>query len=130
MPKVLGPKVVGRASGAAVLLAAVLAGGCSSINSNLNVAPGQQFVLGGGQAGGFTVDATNVGEGPVNLELRRTDGTSTALGTLAPGEQDTVSFPPGAAAVVVNQSSDATARVRVRITGSTDLGMRYEETGG
>lgn len=130
MPKVRGPKVVGSASGAAVLLAAALAGGCSSINSNLNVAPGQQFVLGGGQAGGFTVDATNVGEGPVNLELRRPDGTATALGTLAPGARDSITFPPGAAAVVVNQSADTTARVRVRITGSTDLGMRYEETGG
>jgi hypothetical protein len=111
-------------------LAALLAGGCSSINSNLNVAPGQQFVLGGGQEGGFTVDATNVGERPVNLELRRADGTSTALGTLEPGQQDTVSFPPGSAAVVVNQSADTVARVRVRITGTTDLGMRYEETGG
>lgn len=100
--------------------------GCGSINSGLRVDPGKQFVLGGGQRGAFKVDANNVGDVPVRITLRREDGVTTDLGSLEPGASETLNFPAGSAAVVANTSDARVARVDIRVTGDTDLGMRYE----
>lgn len=100
--------------------------GCGSINSGLRVEPGKQFVLGGGQRGAFKVDANNVGDVPVQIALRSEGGANTDLGNLEPGARETLTFPEGSAAVIANTSEDRTARVDIRITGDTNLGMRYE----
>ncbi len=109
------------------LVLALSLAGCGSINSGLRVEPRKQFVLGGGQAGAFKVEANNVGDVPVRISLRRDGGVTTDLGSLAPGQKETLSFPEGSAAVVANESDNRIARIDLRVTGDTDLGMRYED---
>lgn len=114
--------------GSLVLAAGMVfaATGCDTINSRLSIKPQNSFVLGGGQKGPFTVEAENVGPVEVAIASRAADGTATPMGVLAPGVSETVRFPQGAAAVLTNTSGAEEARVAVRVTGDTDLGMRYE----
>lgn len=114
------------AAGAALVAAALCLQGCGTINSTLSLAPGKQFVLGGGQRGAFKVEAENVGDTPVDISIRRDDEAASALGRLEPGRTDTIRFPAGTAAVVASASETQPASLRVRVTGDTDLGMRYE----
>lgn len=102
-----------------------LATGCGAINSNLQIEPGNQFVLGGGSRGAFVVDAHNVGPTTVTISQRAISGQDTSVGTLAPGQTSQLRFPAGTAAVLQNDSSD-TARLQLKIQGDTALGMRYE----
>lgn len=114
---------------AAAGLLTLAVSGCGDINSRLYIQPQNSFVLGGGQKGPFTVEAENVGPVEVTIASRASDGVATALGVIAPGKSDTVKFPQGAAAVFGNPSMSQEARVEVRVTGDTDLGMRYERRG-
>ena len=103
------------------------AAGCSTINSRLWIKPQNIFVLGGGQEGSFTVEAENVGAAPVSIASRAPDGKSTPMGVLDPGASQTVNFDQGMAAVLTNMSDAEEARVVVRVTGDTNLGMRYQQ---
>ena len=59
-----------------------------------------------------------------NCGRRSRDGRTTPRGTLARGATARLSLAPGSTVVVINRSGEA-ARLDVRITGDTNLGIGY-----
>ena len=111
--------------GAFFLLVSACWGG---ITSGLLIEPGKQFVLGGGQLGGFRVQAHNVGKVSVEIKERPRGGGIFGKVTLAPGERGTLRFMAGSTALLLNPSAEQ-AKVDLKITGDTNLGMVYEPSG-
>jgi hypothetical protein len=109
----------------AALGAAVQAG---TINSNLQIDPGQTFELGGGQEGGFVVTGTNTGPVAV-VVLSKADGAAAVeRGTVAPGGAVDAQIAAGEMALLRNTSSQKTARLKLKVTGDTSsLGMSYAD---
>ena len=105
--------------------AAVQAG---TINSNLQIDPGQTFELGGGQEGGFVVTGTNTGPVAV-VVLSKADGAAAVeRGTVAPGGAVDAQIAAGEMALLRNTSSQKTARLKLKVTGDTSsLGMSYAD---
>ena len=106
------------------VLAALSTSACAQLRSDLRVPPGEQFELDGTDAGAYTVAARNVGPVPVAVVERSRDGRRTPRGTLATGAATRLRLAPGSTVVVVNRSARE-ARLDVRVTGDTDLGMGY-----
>jgi hypothetical protein len=110
----------------AVLL---LATACwAGITSGLLIEPGKQFALGGGQLGGFKVEAHNVGKVSVEIKERPRGGGIFGKTTLAPGARGTLRFMAGSTALLLNPSAEQ-AKVNLKITGDTNLSMGYEPNG-
>lgn len=99
--------------------------GCSQniLHSDLTVRAGKQFELGGNQQGAFTVQVKNVGDVPVIISERQTDGQQPIRGTFQPGDAQTVRFSKGSAAIVDNQSPKS-ARLDLIVTGDKNLTMK------
>ncbi len=124
--KIVRPaSVLAAALTLAALGAAVQAG---TINSNLQIDPGQTFELGGGQAGGFVVTGTNTGPVAV-VVLSKADGAAAVeRGTVAPGGAVDARIAPGEMALLRNTSGEKTATLKLKVTGDTSsLGMSYAE---
>lgn len=124
--KIVRPaSVMAAALTLAVVGAAVKAG---TINSNLQIEPGQTFELGGGQEGGFVVTGTNTGSVAV-VVLSKADGAAAVeRGTVAPGGAVDAQIAPGEMALLRNTSSQKTARLKLKISGDTSrLGMSYAD---
>lgn len=100
---------------------------CSTLKSDLTVRPGKQFELGGNQKGSFTVQVINKGDVPVTLIERKRNGQKVDLGLFGPGEQQSVRFSAGSAALI-NNTATKPARLSLTVTGDKNLGM--EEKGG
>ncbi len=99
---------------------------CGPIESVTYIEAGKQFVLGGGQRGGFRVAAHNVGPVPVSLAERLADGAVQERGRLEPSQQAELACQDGSA-VLVRNLGQRQARMHFQITGSASgLGMRYE----
>lgn len=112
---------------AALSLAAIGAAlHAGTINSNLQIEPGQTFELGGRQEGGFAVTGTNTGPVAV-VVLSKADGAAAVeRGTVAPGGVVDAQIAPGEMALLRNTSDNKTARLKLKITGDTSsLGMTY-----
>ena len=125
--KIVRPaSVLAAALTLAALGAAVQAG---TINSNLQIDPGQTFELGGGQEGGFVVTGTNTGPVAV-VVLSKADGAAAVeRGTVAPGGAVDAQIAAGEMALLRNTSSQKTARLKLKVTGDTSsLGMSYADT--
>jgi hypothetical protein len=124
--KIVRPaSVLAAALTLAALGAAVQAG---TINSNLQIDPGQTFELGGGQEGGFVVTGTNTGPVAV-VVLSKADGAAAVeRGTVAPGGAVDAQIAAGEMALLRNTSSQKTARLKLKVTGDTSsLGMSYAD---
>lgn len=108
------------------LVAISVAAQAGTINSNLQIEPGQTFELGGGQEGAFVVTGTNTGSVAV-VVLSKADGApAVERGTVAPGAAVEAKFAPGEMALLRNTSGQRTARLKLTITGDTSsLGMTY-----
>lgn len=102
--------------------------GCrSTLQSDLTVQPGKQFVLGGNQPGAFNVRASNKGQVPVTLSERRANGQLVSLGRFAPDQVQTIRFAAGSAALVDNPSDQA-ARLDLTVTGDKENLTMQERT--
>ena len=124
--KIVRPaSVLAAALTLAALGAAVQAG---TINSNLQIDPGQTFELGGGQEGGFVVTGTNTGPVAV-VVLSKADGAAAVeRATVAPGGAVDAQIAPGEMALLRNTSSQKTARLKLKVAGDTSsLGMSYAD---
>ncbi|WP_301751229.1 hypothetical protein [uncultured Erythrobacter sp.] len=124
--KIVRPaSVLAAALSLAALGAAVQAG---TINSNLQIDPGQTFELGGGQEGGFVVTGTNTGPVAV-VVLSKADGAAAVeRGTVAPGGAVDARIAPGEMALLRNTSDEKTATLKLKVTGDTSsLGMSYAD---
>ena len=105
--------------------AAVQAG---TINSNLQIEPGQTFELGGGQEGGFAVTGTNTGPVAVVVLSKAEGDVAVERGTVAPGGAVDAKIAPGEMALLRNTSGQKTARLKLKISGDTSsLGMTYSD---
>jgi len=105
--------------------AAVQAG---TINSNLQIEPGQTFELGGGQEGGFAVTGTNTGPLAVVVLSKAEGAAAVERGTVAPGGPVDAKIAPGEMALLRNTSGQKTARLKLKISGDTSsLGMTYSD---
>jgi hypothetical protein len=105
--------------------AAVQAG---TINSNLQIEPGQTFELGGGQEGGFAVTGTNTGPVAVVVLSKAEGAAAVERGTVAPGGPVDAKIAPGEMALLRNTSGQKTARLKLKISGDTSsLGMTYSD---
>ncbi|WP_375433633.1 hypothetical protein [uncultured Hymenobacter sp.] len=105
----------------------LLATACwGNVHSNLFIEPGKQFVLGGEQRRAFKIAARNVGKVPVELKERPANGALVGKATLKPGQQATLRFAAGSAAVLVNTTSTK-ANLDVYITGESGLRMSTED---
>jgi hypothetical protein len=124
--KIVRPASVMAAALTLVALGAAVHAG--TINSNLQIDPGQTFELGGGQEGGFVVTGTNTGPVAV-VVLSKADGTAAVeRGTVAPGGAVDAQIAPGEMALLRNTSSQKTARLKLKVTGDTSsLGMGYAD---
>ncbi len=112
----------------ALALTSTLLAAPISLHSELFIEAGKLFVLGGGQAGAFTVAGKNVGTVPVEVQERPLSGPTATRGTLAPGQRARLTFAPGSAALLLNPSAE-NAHLSLDVTGSTRaLGMTYEAT--
>jgi hypothetical protein len=107
------------------LVAFVFFSGCT-LHSVVAIDAGKQFVLGGGQTGLFRVEAENVGKTSVQIFQRVGLGEQKIMATLAAGQKGTVVFSNGSSAILLNQGNEQ-ANVKVKVTGKTNLGMRYEK---
>lgn len=117
--------VMATALALAALGAAVQAG---TINSNLQIEPGQTFELGGGQEGGFVVTGTNTGPVAVVVLSKAEGAAAVERGTVAPGGAVDAQIAPGEMALLRNTSSQKTARLTLKISGDTSsLGMTYSD---
>lgn len=113
---------------ATALLAASCAApaGADTLNSNLQIDPGQTFELGGGQKGGFTVTGRNTGPVAVVVLGKARGASPVTRGTVAPGGSVDAVFEPGEMALLRNTSGREMARLKVKIVGDTSsLGMTY-----
>lgn len=108
------------------LLLAVTLTACGTIRSQIEIDPGDQFVLGGNQRGAFSVELTNVGQGAVDVLEVDADGDTVWVARLVPGASASTWYRPGTAALLVNRSKEPTA-VQATIRGDTNLGMVYQE---
>lgn len=116
-------RLFGLGMAVAVLAAPVLAG---SINSNLQIEPGQTFELGGGQEGGFTVTGRNSGPVAVVVLGQAPGAKAVERGIVAPGGDVDATFGPGEMALLRNTSARETAQLKLKISGDTSsLGMTY-----
>ena len=98
----------------------------ASLRSTTYIEPGQSFLLGGGQPGGFSVRGRNAGGTPVTVYSEQA-GRRDSVTTLAPGAPIDAEFPSNAMAVFRNTSRTTAAEVSITVTGTTSgLGMRYE----
>ncbi len=105
--------------------AAVQAG---TINSNLQIEPGQTFELGRGQEGGFAVTGTNTGPVAVVVLSKAEGAAAVERGTVAPGGAVDAKIAPGEMALLRNTSGQKTARLKLKISGDTSsLGMTYSD---
>lgn len=95
---------------------------CSTLKSDLTVQPGKRFELGGNRNGSFTVQLINKGDVPVTVTERKANGQRLALGVFGPGDQQTVRFSPGSAALIDNASAKP-ARLFLTVSGDKDLSM-------
>ena len=106
---------------------ALVAGGCAT-TTTIGIDPGEQFVLGGGQAGAFEARLVNQGRVTVGVAELTAAGDTVYVADLAPGEATAATFAVGSAALLINRSTGG-AVVRGRIRGS-GLGMRYVPVDG
>jgi hypothetical protein len=129
VPNMAGVSTLKRpvAAGVAVLAGLLLAtvAWAGPVFSDLFIQPGEQFVLGGGQKGEFKVQAHNKGRVAVKITERFKFGGTEEKGMLKPGGRATLSFGNGSSAIILN-SSDQKANLGLKITGTTDLGMRTQ----
>ena len=96
-----------------------------TIRSGLRIPAGEQFILGGGQKGGYFVTAENIGKADVTIYAREKDGKVTKIVDVPVGSTAKHQFKPGQACVLVNKTKEK-ASLKVTATGDTNLGMRYE----
>ncbi|MEO0557688.1 MAG: hypothetical protein AAF170_05825 [Bacteroidota bacterium] len=106
------------------VLALAILSGCSSIRSGLEIDAGDTFVLGGDQRGAFFVEVVNTGVATVLISEVTASADTLAVVTLDPRESASARFQPGSAALIANPDSRE-ASLDVRVTGDTNLGMRY-----
>lgn len=109
-----------------LLLFALLVAGCSSIRSGLEIDPGATFVLGGDQRGAFRVEILNTGRAAVQVSEATVFGDTVVVAVVASGATADAHFSEGSAALIANLDAEG-ASLDVRITGDTDLAMRYTE---
>lgn len=116
-------RLIGLGIAVAVIAVPVLAG---TINSSLQIDPGQTFELGGGQDGGFVVTGRNTGPVAVVVLGQAPGGKPMERGTVAAGGNVDATFGPGEMALLRNTSAKETARLNLKISGDTSsLGMTY-----
>ncbi|RIV17550.1 hypothetical protein DYU11_31375 [Fibrisoma montanum] len=93
-------------------------------DSTTLIDPGKQFVVGGNNNGAFTISLRNVGNVPVELAERQSDGKVIALDTLRPAGQRTLTYKPGSAALFTNSGKEM-AVLKLTLSGDIMLNMRY-----
>lgn len=98
---------------------------CSPTRSTIGIPAGETFVLGGGQAGAFEAKLLNIGSVSVRVAELTLAGDTVSVSELGPGDDASVRFSAGSAALLIN-TADREASVQGVIQGNTDdLGMRY-----
>ncbi len=104
------------------------AGATAAKLSRLLIPARQEFLLGGGQAGGFTFVGTNVGAVGVQARERTRDGQTLERGLIAPGQAVELQFGAGSQALLFN-SNDAQARLKIdaSLLDPRELGMTYRK---
>lgn len=94
--------------------------------SRLLIPAGQEFLLGGGQSGGFTFVGVNVGAVAVQARERTPTGQMLERGIIMPGQAVKLQFGVGSQALLFNNSG---TRARLKIDASLlnprELGMTY-----
>ena len=94
--------------------------------SRLLIPAGQEFLLGGGQSGGFTFVGVNVGAVAVQARERTPTGQMLERGIVMPGQAVKLQFGVGSQALLFNNSG---TRARLKIDASLlnprELGMTY-----
>jgi hypothetical protein len=112
------------------LTVAVSAQAWSMATSVTQIPAGQTFLLGGGQARGFVLEARNTGSVDVEILVVNTDGTQTSVAVLAPNQHVRQNFQPGQGAAARNRSSSVGAEMFFQFNaGVSSLGMRYKDNG-
>ena len=92
--------------------------------SSLRIDAGKTFELGKSGRGDFRVRAKNVGNVPVAVYAVDRDGKRTLIIKVEPEKSADHTFKPNEHAIFVNNANQQ-ARLDVKITGNTDLGVGY-----
>ena len=96
--------------------------------SRLLIPAGQEFLLGGGQAGGFTFVGTNVGAVAVQARERTRDGQTLERGLIAPGQAVELQFGAGSQALLFNgNGTQARLKIDAALLDPRELGMTYRK---
>jgi hypothetical protein len=112
----------------AALASLSLAVAPATFHSHLLIDAGQQFLLGGGQPGAFTVKGRNVGPVPVAVREEPRSGPAIERGTLVPGATAQLKFAAGSTARLLNLGTKQAA-LELDVTGdAAQLRMTYEPT--
>lgn len=96
--------------------------------SRLLILSGQRFLLGGGQAGGFTFVGTNMGVVVVQARERTRDGQTRVRGLIAPGQAVELQFGAGSQALLFNNNGTrARLKIDAGLLDPRELGMTYRK---
>lgn len=98
----------------------------NSLTSNTTITPQNSFVLGDNQHGKFSAKITNVSKQLLQILLKPVGGETTLLKTLQPNETTSAKVPANTAVIIQNSSND-TVSVDLKITGDTGLSMTYKK---
>ena len=97
-----------------------------SLTSNTSITPQNSFVLGNNQHGKFSAKVTNVSKQPLQILLKPIDGEATILTTLQPNQTIAAKVPSNTAIIIQNNSND-TVNVDLKVNGDTGLSMTYKK---
>lgn len=99
---------------------------CSSLHSVTTIKPHNQFVLGDNPHGAFKVRLRNSSNQPVQVYLVPIDGGKHSPKLVPPQASSTIRIPKNTAITLENRSNDTVA-VRLKVTGDTGLSMKYRQ---
>jgi hypothetical protein len=108
-----------------LVLAVAVLSGCGVLHSTTFIPPAQKFELGNNQHGTFKVNVMNAGDKPLEVYRAPIDGGKHSFVTLAAGASAKIKVEPNTALVINNTSQD-TASVKLVVRGDISLGMQYK----
>ena len=104
---------------------AISATSCRSLTSNTTIKPNDSFVLGNNEHGSFSVKLKNVSANDLTVYLAPINGGTHSPQAVKPNQSVSVKVDKNTALIVDNKSNKTTS-VDLKVVGDTGLSMGYK----